>query len=60
MDKANRIIKLIEEKSSTLMDVYSDLVELEADLADLAEVIGAVGALDELHAEVKLIIEQDD
>jgi hypothetical protein len=60
MDKANRIIKLIEEKSSTLMAVYSDLVELKADLADLAEVIGAVGALDELHAEVKLIIEQDD
>lgn len=60
MDKANRIIKLIEEKSSSLMDVYSDLVELEADLADLAEVLGAVSALDELHSEVKLIIEQDD
>jgi len=60
MDKANDIIKLIEEKSSSLMDTYSELVKLKADRVDLAEVLGAVGALDELHSEVKLIIEQDD
>ena len=60
MDKVERILKLIEEKSEALMEVYSDLVAKKADLENLAETLGGVTVLDELHSEVKSIQSEDD
>lgn len=60
MDKVKKILDLISEKSNGLQEAYSDLVEVEADREDLAEVIGGITILDELYNEVKQISKQDD
>jgi len=66
MDKVERILELISEKSRGLQEEYSDLVEgydaypPRASNEDLSENLGGQTVLDELYKEVKLIQKQDD
>jgi len=66
MDKVERILELISEKSRGLQEEYTDLVEAHdaypprANIEDLSENLGGQSILDELYREVKLIQKQDD
>ena len=60
MDKVERILKLIEEKSEALLVEYEDLVEAASNSASAAETLGSITVLDELHSEVKSIQSEDD
>jgi len=60
MDKVERILKLIEEKSEALLIEYEDLVEAESNSASAAETLGSIMVLDELHSEVKSIQSEND
>jgi hypothetical protein len=60
MDKVERILKLIEEKSEALLIEYEDLVEAASNSASAAETLGSIMVLDELHSEIKIIRSEDD
>jgi hypothetical protein len=59
MSKINRIISLIDEKTSVLLIEYSDLVEAKADRENLAESLGQIAMLDELRKDIKIIQNED-
>jgi hypothetical protein len=60
MDKVQKILDLISEKSGARQEEYSDLINGDHDHVETAEILGAIPALDEMYNEVKLIQKQDD
>ncbi len=60
MSKIDRVISLIEEKTSALLIEYSDLIEDGATEEILSESIGQITILDELRKEIKIIKAEDD
>jgi hypothetical protein len=60
VSKIDRVISLIEEKTSALLIEYSDLIEDGATEEILSESIGQITILDELRKEIKIIKAEDD
>jgi len=60
MDKIDKILRLISEKSDALYENLSDLNAKQADIEDTAEVVGQIAILTELYKEVELIRAEDD
>lgn len=59
MEKIDKILKVISDKSDALYIVFEDYIKNKANANDMTEIVGQIAILNEVYEEVQLIQAED-